>query len=408
MRKIIVLELLFLLVGLCTFSQVQISSILLDSSIYVNDIDFLNQDTVMFSSGSKIYRTQNGGNTWDTIETNFPIVKNIDFIDFNHGVAVSHSSGIKRTNDGGATWSLLSFLPPSNNWDCHMIDTNHFIVSTDSGYIRHIYSNYYVDDTLIDPLALGYPVVIFDFDFLDGNEGFGGGEVNGFSALIHTIDNGLTWDTRASSGFLNLYFNEVSFFNPLIGAAVEFGPGSFERIVVTNDGGYSWQTSSFFSFSKVTSIDFNENGNGLAIAGGYIFITNDAGQTWDTAYSYQNGGPDGSKVKIVNDSVAYLGGWGGIYKITNFATSIKENNINNNSLSIYPSPSNGKFTISFEKKTKKSKAIYIYSTTSELIYKKENIIDNILQVDLSKAAKGVYFVKVIEQNNVMVGKVVVE
>ena len=114
MRKIIVLELLFLLVGLCTFSQVQISSILLDSSIYVNDIDFLNQDTVMFSSGSKIYRTQNGGNTWDTIETNFPIVKNIDFIDFNHGVAVSHSSGIKRTNDGGATWSLLSFLPPSN------------------------------------------------------------------------------------------------------------------------------------------------------------------------------------------------------------------------------------------------------------------------------------------------------
>ncbi|HRC33651.1 MAG TPA: hypothetical protein PK736_09450, partial [Bacteroidia bacterium] len=264
MRKFTLIT-LFVLIGIfSTKGQMQIIPLMVDSAISVSDIDIISQDTIIFSSRSKIYRTTNGGMSWDSSETNLPNVQKLDFIDFDHGVVV-HPIGMKRTYNGGLTWDSIGFVPAYSYGDCHMIDTTHFIVTTDSGYIRHIYSNYYINDTLVDPLAIGYPVVIFNFDFLDANEGFGGGVVNGFSAVIHTVDNGLTWDVRANSGFLYLYMHEISFFNPLIGAAIEFGPGSFEKIVVTDDGGYTWQKSAYFDLTKVTSIDFNENGKGLAI-----------------------------------------------------------------------------------------------------------------------------------------------
>ncbi|MBL0050612.1 MAG: T9SS type A sorting domain-containing protein [Bacteroidetes bacterium] len=100
--------------------------------------------------------------------------------------------------------------------------------------------------------------------------------------------------------------------------------------------------------------------------------------------------------------------WWQSFKNHQWRCRIFEQNSNTNSFSIYPSPCNGKFTINFELNANKSKSIYICTTAGKLIYKKENIIDNIVQVDLSKEAKGIYFVKVVQQNNVMVGKVIIE
>ncbi|MBL0051248.1 MAG: T9SS type A sorting domain-containing protein [Bacteroidetes bacterium] len=75
---------------------------------------------------------------------------------------------------------------------------------------------------------------------------------------------------------------------------------------------------------------------------------------------------------------------------------------------IYPNPNKGIFWIKTFIDNSISKSMFIYTITGKLIYKKENVIDNIVQVDLSKEARGIYFVKVIQQNNVMVGKVILE
>ncbi|MBL0051252.1 MAG: T9SS type A sorting domain-containing protein [Bacteroidetes bacterium] len=113
-------------------------------------------------------------------------------------------------------------------------------------------------------------------------------------------------------------------------------------------------------------------------------------------------------IRFFTDSLTgyIVGDSGKVLKTTNGGVGFFEQNVNTNSFSIYPSPCNGKFTINFEVNTNKSKSIYVSTITGNLIYKKENIISDVVQIDLTTQAKGVYFVKVIEQNNVMVGKVI--
>lgn len=385
--------------------QLQITPILLDSGLYVTDIDVINQDTVLFCSRSKIYRTLNGGGSWDSIETNLPYDIKIDFLNFNIGTATNRYT-IKRTVDGGLTWDSINFSLNSYNRDCHVIDSNHCIVSTDSGYIRHIYTNYYVDDTLVDPLALGSPVVIFDFDFIDDSVGFGGGVVNGFSAVIHTADNGLTWDVRANSGFLYLYLHEISFVDSMVGWAIQDSPGLGEHISFTTDGGYTWQSGyNYFDDKRMQGLDFSPSGLGLVLTkSGYIFQTINSGQSWDTAYAYQSGGPYGVKVKIVNDSVAYLGGIGGIYKLTNLPTGIFEKNINK--LKIYPNPAISILNVHLPS-NQKANHVEMYDMQGRLVFQSTAVNHYPLQLNVQGLTPGIYAVKVICNATSYFAKVVV-
>lgn len=399
---------LFLNIGLSnSHGQVQIVTLLADSGLSIRDIDYFNEDTVLFCSGSKIYRTVDGGISWDTIETNIPYIRNIDFLDFDNGIAISFQA-IRKTSDAGLTWDSIQFLPFENTLACHIIDTGHFVVSTYSGYIRHIYSNYYIDDTLVDPLAIGYPVVIFDFDFLDANEGFGSGVVNGFSAVIHTSDNGLTWDVRANSGFLYLYMHEISFINSMVGGAIEQGPAMGEKIAFTSDGGYTWVSGywPFFQDMRMNTLDFSPSGIGLVVGqSGYIYRTDNGGLNWDTIFKAVSATPYGLKIKIVNDSVAYMGGSGGIYKITNFATSINNININQN-FSINPNPNNGIFTFQVPHPSTQAVTITIYNAHGKKIIE-ELITTGNLQFDLTPYGKGLYFIKILNGNKVTTEKVIV-
>ncbi len=96
------------------------------------------------------------------------------------------------------------------------------------------------------------------------------------------------------------------------------------------------------------------------------------------------------------------------YCDTTFNVSFVQFQNHQDEMMIYPNPNKGIFRIKTFMDNYNAKSIYIYTTAGNLIYKKETIIDNIVQVDLTKEARGIYFVKVIQQNNVMVGKVILE
>ncbi|HTB05644.1 MAG TPA: T9SS type A sorting domain-containing protein, partial [Bacteroidia bacterium] len=86
-------------------------------------------------------------------------------------------------------------------------------------------------------------------------------------------------------------------------------------------------------------------------------------------------------------------------------------NIGSDALNIYPNPNNGKFT--FELKTTKSEMlrIDIYNMIGEKIYSEDcGKVLGIMtkQMDLSAYSKGVYFVKVVSDNNVYNRRVVVQ
>jgi hypothetical protein len=94
--------------------------------------------------------------------------------------------------------------------------------------------------------------------------------------------------------------------------------------------------------------------------------------------------------------VAKLGSFTGISDENNFI----------NSINIFPNPSTGLFTISQVNTTKAE--IEIYNIVGELIYTTE--ITNLqTTLDLSKVAKGIYFIKLTNtQKNITSGKIVIE
>ena len=93
------------------------------------------------------------------------------------------------------------------------------------------------------------------------------------------------------------------------------------------------------------------------------------------------------------------------------ATSIPYNYLANqiselteNSISIYPNPTNGKFTIKIANTNKTE--IEINNIVGELIYK-TNFVNQQSTIDLSNMSKGIYFVKVIDYSRIVTNKKIV-
>jgi hypothetical protein len=78
-----------------------------------------------------------------------------------------------------------------------------------------------------------------------------------------------------------------------------------------------------------------------------------------------------------------------------------------NRMQAYPNPTRGRINVIAPDKPKPQDYITVYDTAGKIViqqlYKKED-----QQLDLSHLAKGIYTIKIVQQNNVSVGKVVVE
>ena len=87
------------------------------------------------------------------------------------------------------------------------------------------------------------------------------------------------------------------------------------------------------------------------------------------------------------------------------ATGINEINWRNQ-IKIYPNPTTGKFNLSIQPENNNNFSVYIYDVFGKLIYKKKYIKENNLQINISGKAKGIYFLKVINDKEVSVRKII--
>lgn len=89
--------------------------------------------------------------------------------------------------------------------------------------------------------------------------------------------------------------------------------------------------------------------------------------------------------------------------VTILAVGIDDNFSSESEVTIYPNPNNGSFTISIE--NSKNTVIEIYTISGQLILQK-SIIQNSTKINLTKHLKGMYFVKIENDNKVVVKKIV--
>ncbi|TLF45559.1 ELWxxDGT repeat protein [Maribacter aurantiacus] len=163
----------------------------------------------------------------------------IDFLNDTDAIAVGAQGIILKTTDKGSTWEQL-----------HIIErTSQNLLNAD----------------------------LHDVQFVDGNVGF----VLGSNTLLRTDDAGVSWKPLKIEN-LNSYRNAKLWAissNVLFLFVNNYRSGN--TLYISNDGGRTWDNSSFTGFRDMVSLYFYDDTFGLISdsSEGY-YITNDGGQSW--------------------------------------------------------------------------------------------------------------------------------
>ena len=235
-----------------------------------------------------LYRTADGGKTWQTFT--MPFQEGLfQFLDANNGVAIADmgaSAGnlyfrMFRTTNGGQTWDLM-----------------------------HIKNPYGFDEVFPTSMPPGMIHVTSGdgFKFQDASTiWFGGGGIvsSKYADLYVSRDAGLTWkhlqlplpEQKADSG-APVVVDLPTFFNPMDGlfAARYEGAASpsdnpysslYLATYVTHDGGSTWEVNPGLlkGVDNLDKVDFISLSDAFVPCGDNLCATHDGGKTWQTISS---------------------------------------------------------------------------------------------------------------------------
>lgn len=360
-------------------------------------------DTI--SNTSDIYKTENGGITWNKQTTSqvlyYKGFTSIHFIDTLHGIisnggSYNDSVGcIIYTNNGGEKWLYKNFGCYSASAAC-LVDTN-------IGYSISQYGNASRSingiDTWIEITSISSQISGHKFHGFNPDTVYFIGVFNVFlplkGAFGKTYDGGISWDIQQFSDIPSV--TGIYFYNFNKGWI-----GGKNIIKYTNDAGQNWSTI-LINYS-VTDIAFIDSLRGFATTSeGRILKTIDGGFNW--SISYNGSVPLSALCFTKPNNVGYaIGDSGTILKINTL--SINKNNFNNY-INIFPNPSNGLFTLEFNTTTLLKNEIEIYNINSQKIYS-ASTNGNTYNIDITDYAKGLYFVIITNENGKKTGKVMVQ
>jgi len=183
---------------------------------------------------AKIFKTTNGGLTWDSNQVNFLFISSIHFINSSIGwfTGFSFSCKYSATSDGGLSW-VCGNIPPGSDIDVRSI----FFIDHLNGWIGSPYvqlgirtifrttnggSNWYAPSILTSNSS-------YSLFFSDINNGWSAGDQG---LIYHTSNAGLNW-TQQTPIVNNRIYRSIYFTDSLTGWCV----GDSGRILKTTTGG---------------------------------------------------------------------------------------------------------------------------------------------------------------------------
>lgn len=201
-----------------TWTQVNVGSVNGQFVQGHNGLFALDQGNIWLAADDGyIYYSEDGGVTWEAQEEGVATTADlyaIHFADSKVGYAAGATGDIVKTTDGGASWSATT---------------------TDIGVSTNINA-------------------VFTINAQKAWVGTANGR------LYYTENGGETWTRRSFSGDGVGQVRDIRFINELIGVAIHNNASPVARILVTHDGGYTWeavQTVTNAGLSQLAIVDEN-------------------------------------------------------------------------------------------------------------------------------------------------------
>jgi photosystem II stability/assembly factor-like uncharacterized protein len=305
-----------------------ITWILLSTELYsLLDVQFIDSNVGWAITGSKIYKSIDGGNTWiekfTSLEATY-FFGSIKFSNANTGIAVGNGK-LYRTTDGGETWNKIDIGGATWMYDVNSINSDHWWISglrasnitiTVGGLFGGV--SITIDNpwqTLWESTDAGATWTQKDLSiagslmnvyFIDSTTGLAVG-TNG--TVLKTLDGGMTWNLTKSPHNMNA----VNFKDSQNGWAV----GTDGTIIHSNDGGNTWiiQSGNGTNSSLYVTHFLNSQTGWVAGASGKILKTTNGGDLWMEQNS--NGSKTLSSIFFLNDQKGYaIDSWGDNFRYT--------------------------------------------------------------------------------------------
>ena len=348
---------------------------------FIRDIEFVNQQIGYIGGGcyyvgetcpaTTLYKTTDGGKSWETLLYNFfPVgaFQKISLPSENDIYIYADCKGLLHSSDAGESWNPID-LPEQ-------------------------YSNHsYTDIQFLTP-QLGFVAFIDGYDVIP----------NGYAwqnYVLVTKDGGKSWEQIFDILLPNNQISTISFATPDIGFLVD----QRNHIYKTENGGQSWDTISIGS-PQEEILSFELIDHKVAYLStrlgeefkSNIYKTEDGGLTWridasfDSVYVHQ--------LDFVDRENGFAGIGNAIYQRTEISSYTTQ------SLSIdfkvFPNPSNEFINISFENASIFPLALIIRNQLGQIVLEKQ-LFSSSNTISIQHLLPNIYYIELLDDNGKLLG-----
>jgi photosystem II stability/assembly factor-like uncharacterized protein len=380
----------------------------------IDDVYFINANTGWTfngtSSGVAVFKTTNGGSSWDSSFVGQIDFRSLGFFNSQTGLAgtLTASMPLMRTTNGGVNWVHVTNRPtiPAGMCGISILDSvTAFGCGAYTGNARIIRTT---DAGLSwDSLTTDTSQVrsLIDCHFFSRDTGIvvGGYRSTGSfavsnSVVLLTTNGGVSWQRTYISQRTGEWCWKISFVSRLVGfVSLERGNG-FSYILKTTNGGFNWTEIPFMIYDQEGIGFINENTGWVGGFTNPTYKTTNGGATWQP----DNWGLTINRFRFLSDTLGYAVGQG-VYKYTREPIGIQQISselpwqfvLHQN----YPNPFNPETNIKFEVPKSSFVTIKVYDIlgkeVAQLVNEDLNAGIYSLSWDASSNPSGVYFYTII-------------